>query len=138
MKERFFTFARECALASNFSGACKAKVGCVVVWKSSIIAKSSNLMRTAPTQHKYNALRYHQSPTHYYPSYAHAEIAAISKIKYLDIDFSKVDVYIYRELRDGTRANARPCAACEAFMRDLGIKHVCYTRENSYVEEWYK
>lgn len=137
MKERFFQFAKECALSSEFTGASHAKVGCVVVWKNTIIAKSSNLTRTSPAQYKYNKLRFETDGPHYYPSCVHAEIAAISKIKYLDIDFSKVDVYVYRQLADGTKANARPCAACEAAMRDLGIKHVCYTMNNSFIEEWY-
>lgn len=89
-------------------------------------------------QWRYNALRFDTNAAHYYPSCVHAEIAALNKIRYLDIDFSKVDVYVYRELKDGTRATARPCIACETFMRDLGITHVFYTRENSFVEEWYK
>jgi len=138
VKERFFQFAKECALNSDFKGASKVKVGCVIVWKNTIIAKSSNLTRTSPAQYRYNKLRFNvEKSPHYYPSCVHAEMAAISKIKYLDIDFSKVDVYVYRELKDGTRANARPCPACEQAMRDLGIKHVCYTMCNSYIEEWY-
>lgn len=137
MKERFFSFARECALNSDFRGASKARIGCVVVWKGNIIAKSNNKSRTSTVQWRYNALRFDTSTNHYYPSCVHAEIAALNKIKYLDIDFSKVDVYVYRELRNGTRACARPCIACESFMRDLGITHVCYTMENSFVEEWY-
>ena len=137
MKERFFQFARDCALNSDFKGASRARVGCVVVWKNTIIAKSSNLTRTAPAQYRYNMLRFNTDGPLYYAICVHAEMAAISKIKYLDIDFSKVDVYVYRETRDGARASARPCPACEQAMRDLGIKHVCYTMANSYIEEWY-
>lgn len=141
MKERFFSFARECALNSDFHKRARFHVGCVVVWKNSIIAKSNNRTTTHTIQWKYNIKyrpsRFNTSSNRYYPSYVHAEIAALSKIKYLDIDFSKVDVYVYRELWDGTRACARPCIACESFMRDLGITHVCYTMENSFVEEWY-
>ena len=68
MKERFFQFARDCALNSDFKGASRARVGCVVVWKNTIIAKSSNLTRTSPAQYRYNRLRFNTDGPHSYPS----------------------------------------------------------------------
>ena len=56
-------------------------------------------------------------------------MASLVKIKYLDIDFSRVHIYIYRELRDGTLAMARPCQACLAAIKQMGIKHIHYTTD---------
>ena len=57
------------------------------------------------------------------------------KIKYLDVDFSDVTVYIYRELKDGTLAMSYPCRSCRKLLRDLGIRTVCYTTPAGFVEE---
>lgn len=65
----------------------------------------------------------------------HAEIELISKIRYLDINFSEVEIYVYRETKDGRKALARPCKACTQALRDLGIKKVCYTTDDGYCEE---
>jgi hypothetical protein len=59
----------------------------------------------------------------------------INKIKYLDIDFSKIKVFVWRG-KQGPRLS-KPCAACERALRDLGVKHVYYTGTDSYIEETY-
>ena len=69
------------------------------------------------------------------PPRAHAEIQLYRKIRYLDIDFSKVTVYIYRELRDGTMALSAPCKSCRVALHDLGIKNICYTTFDGFIEE---
>ena len=68
----------------------------------------------------------------------HAEIELISKIRYLDINFSEVEIYVYRETRDGRKALAKPCLACETALRELGIRRVYYTGNNSYISEVYE
>jgi hypothetical protein len=60
---------------------------------------------------------------------------ALYKIKYLDVDFSKVEIYIYRQNKNGERALAYPCKACKRFMKDIGIKHIYYTGNNSFCYE---
>lgn len=65
----------------------------------------------------------------------HAEIMAIHRIKHLGIDWSKVELYIYRNHKDGTLVYAKPCKACENYIRDMGIKKVYYTGEGSYIYE---
>ncbi len=71
------------------------------------------------------------------PSKSHAEINLIRKIRYLDINFKDVTIYIYRELKDGTLALAAPCKACEKALRTLGIKTICYTDKNEYISKKY-
>lgn len=136
MKERFFDIAKECSYKSDYHG--NAKIGAVAVFKGSIIAKSCNSDKTSPAQSHYNQYRFEGSDVHYYPPRLHAEMRLVAKIKYLDIDFNKITIYVYRELKDGSAAMARPCAACTQALIDLGIKHVCYSTPTGYCEEWYK
>lgn len=68
----------------------------------------------------------------------HAEMELISKIRYLDINFSEVEIYVYRETKSGRRAMARPCAACTKALKDLGIKKVFYTTDDGFCEERYE
>ena len=130
-----FKLARKCSKNATYTGCGKVSIGCVVVYKGTILAKSANSDTTHPIQNKYNKWRYQNSNGKYLAPKLHAEIAAINKIKYLDIDFSKVHVYVYREYKDGTPALAKPCPSCEAALREMGIVHVHYTGKNSYIHE---
>jgi tRNA(Arg) A34 adenosine deaminase TadA len=56
--------------------------------------------------------------------YLHAEIAALIKLKKNDRPYR---IAIERYHRNGTAANARPCAICEAALKQWGIKRVEYT-----------
>ena len=69
------------------------------------------------------------------PAKIHSELACLQKIKYLDIDFSKVHVYVYRETKSGDLAMARPCPSCLAAIKELGIKYIHYTTESGYATE---
>ena len=65
----------------------------------------------------------------------HAEISCINQIKHLDINFSKVKLYIYRIRKDQPFGLARPCPSCMAAIRDLGIIHIYYTTNDCYAYE---
>lgn len=130
MKETFFKAARKAMQKSTFSG--RAKIGCAVTYKGSIIALASNTDKTSPIQRRYNDYRFEDCGT---PAKTHAEIGALKKIRWLDIDFSKVYLYIYREDKLGHKAMARPCPSCMAFIRSLNIEHICYTTTDGYAEE---
>ena len=69
------------------------------------------------------------------PPRSHAEVNLLRKIRFLDIDFSRVSVYIYRELKNGELGMARCCPACMAALKSLGIKKICYTTDDGYAEE---
>lgn len=136
--DHLFRAARECSLKSDYTGGNQAHIGCVVVYKNAILAKGWNSDKTHTDQARFNVRRYKNNGNRYLPNKIHSEIAALSKIKYLDIDFSKVHIYIYRELRNGQIALAKPCQACQAAIKELGIKNVHYTTNDGYCYERYK
>lgn len=136
MKEKYFTFAAEESEKAEEDCSNKAKVGCVAMYKGTILAKGHNMDKTHTTQAKYNIERYKE--IHKYPCAIHAEIACLNKIKYLDIDFSKVIPVIYRKHKNGLPGLARPCPSCMKMIKDMGIKKIYYTGENSYIEEHLK
>lgn len=131
----FFKLARESSLKSDYTGAGKAKIGCIAVYNGSILAKGFNTDKTHTKQATFNKWRYKEGVTKYLPPKAHAEIVVCQKIKYLDIDFSKVHLFIYRETKDGNQAMSRCCPACIAAVQELGIKHIHYTSAEGYVHE---
>lgn len=138
MRKEFFYAAKRCAEQSDYVGASDVKIGAVAVFRRTIIARGHNQNKTHPLQERYNIYRYNTHSNHYYPSKMHAEIELISKIRYLDINFSEVEIYVYRETKDGKKAMARPCSACTKALKDLGIKKVFYTTNDGYCEERYE
>ena len=78
-----FKIARECSLQSDYKSGCSsARVGCVVVYKGSILAKSYNSDKTHTSQAKFNKWRYNEdSSKKYLPSKVHAEINCLTRIK---------------------------------------------------------
>ena len=64
-----------------------------------------------------------------------AEINCLNSIRYLDINFSKVKLYIYRKRKSAKYGMCRPCPSCMAAIKDLGIKHVYYTTDEGFVYE---
>ena len=104
-----FQLARECSLKSDYTGGGRAHIGALVVYRGTVLAKGWNTDKTHTAQSRYNVYRYKDCGNNYLPSKSHAEINVINRIKYLDIDFSKVKLVVYREFRDGRLANCRPC-----------------------------
>lgn len=132
MKKSFFKVAKEEMKLSDYSG--QAAIGCAVYYKGTLLAKGHNSDKTSPVQEKYNIYRYH-SKGRYLPAKNHAEIAALKKIRWLDIDFSQIEIYTYRELKNGQIAMSRPCPSCMAFIKKLGIKKINYTTSDGYAQE---
>ena len=128
-----FRLAREVSLEASYCGS--ARIGCIAVYRGTILAKGCNSDKTHTAQAKFNVHRFKECGNKYLPSKLHAEMDVISRIKYLDIDFSRLHLYIYREWKDGTIAMSRPCEACMAAIRDLGIKHIHYTTDCGFAYE---
>lgn len=131
--EHLFRMARAVSFQSDYCGS--ARIGCIAVYKGSVLAKGFNSDKTHTIQSRYNVMRYKDIGNRYLPSKIHGELAVLQKIKYLDIDFSRVHIYVYRELKNGTMAMARPCPACMAAIKQLGIKHIHYTTECGFAAE---
>lgn len=129
---RYYSLAEN---ASSFSDYKKCHIGCVAVYKNKVIAVGYNTNKTNPLQAEYNKYRDYTLPPQ--KNGIHAEMSCLIKIKDMDIDFSKVIFYIYREDFNGNLAISRPCVACEHALRDYGIKHIHYTDNMKYVYEEY-
>lgn len=136
---RYFEAAHKEAEKSDFP---RFHVGCVVVYKGSIIASAHNSNKSDPKQKKYNRYRhfnnYHMAkPVHHS---LHAEVAALKSITYpvaQQIDWKKVKVYVYRiapGLPKG-RGNSRPCQGCMHYIKELGIRDVYYSTDMGYARE---
>lgn len=126
---RYFDKARQTATISDFY---KTHIGCVAVYQGSIIGIGCNCNKTHPIQKKYN--KYRKSSDTMLPK-LHAEINCINSIRHLDINFSKVKLYIYRIRKDQPFGLSRPCHSCMAAIKDLGIKDIYYTTNDGYVHE---
>lgn len=125
----YFKAAKAISELSDFP---RVKIGCCAVYKHKIISSGCNSMKTNPTQKRFNIHRFDADT----PATIHAELSCLLPlINRKDIDFGNVSLYIYRELKSGELALARPCASCEALIRSLGIRNIYYTGNKSYISE---
>jgi deoxycytidylate deaminase len=128
----------------GIESACKASkeskfpryhLGAALYYKGILLATGCNSTKTSPLQKRLNAEREFDPNQSGVINSLHAEIRALSKVKYLDIDFSKSTLYVYREYANGNKAMARPCPACMKYIKELGIKHICYSTSDGIAEE---
>ena len=126
---RYFKKARQIANISDYK---KQHVGCVAVYQGQVIGLGCNCNKTHPMQKFYNKYR---MPSDYMLPKLHAEISCINQIKHLDINFSKVKLYIYRIRKDQPFGLSRPCPSCMAAIKDLGIRYLYYTTNDGYAYE---
>lgn len=123
---RYFEKARHVASLSDFH---KFHIGCIAIYQGQVIGVGFNCNKTHPIQKFYN--RYREQSDGMLPK-LHAEISCLNQIKNLDINFSKVRLYIYRIRKDQPFGLARPCPSCMAAIKDLGIKDIYYTTNDGY------
>ena len=126
---RYFNKARNVATISDYR---KIHVGCVAVYQGQVIGLGCNCNKTHPTQKYYN--RYRKPSDDMLPK-LHAEISCINQIKHLDINFSKVKLYIYRIRKDQPFGLSRPCPSCMAAIKDLVIRDIYYTTNDGFSYE---
>ena len=104
------------------------------VYKNKIISTGYNSDKTHPVQRKYNKLRFNVNEG-YSPDRLHAEIHALISIANMDIDWSKVSIFIYRKMKSREFGMARPCPSCMAYIKHLGIRTIVYTTDSGYALE---
>ena len=126
---KYFAKARQAAMVSDYY---KTHIGCVAIYQGSIIGIGCNCNKTHPTQKFYN--KYRKQSEIMLPK-LHAEISCLNSIRHLDINFSKVKLYIYRIRKDQPFGLSRPCPSCMAAIKDLGIRDIYYTTNDGYVHE---
>lgn len=129
--ERYLQFAKNLAEMSDVD---RQQLGCVVTYKKTIIGVGFNCQKTHPIQKEFNQFRYKTDRT---PHSLHAEMHALIPIRHLDIDWSKVKLYIYRLCRCDTNKGlyARPCPSCMAYIKRLGIKNIYYSSFDGPIHE---
>ena len=103
------------------------KIGAAVFYKKYLISIGSNsVFKTHPLMRQYDE---HKT--------IHAEVAAIIQAaKYRDL--SNCHLVVYRELKNGNPALARPCEVCQAIMHSFGIKEVYYTTDKGWAREFFE
>lgn len=134
---RYFEKAKRIAAISDYR---KIHIGCVAVYKGIIIGIGCNTNKTHPAQKYYNRFRKPDGEdiSMVCVPKLHAEINCLNQIKHLDINFSKVKLYIYRKRNDQPYGMARPCPSCMAAIRDLGIKEIYFTTNDGFAYEYIK
>lgn len=132
MDYKFFSKARKAAEFSDFH---KIHLGCVAVYQGSIIGIGYNVNKTHPIQKYYNKYRSTGYKPSTLPPKLHAEISCLNSIRHLDINFSKVKLYIYRIRYDQDYGLSRPCPSCMAAIKDLGIRDIYYSTNDGFAYE---
>lgn len=123
--KRNFQKAKAASMLSDFP---TYKLGAVMMLGNKVLAVGYNITKTHPIQKRYNIERGYD-PDVKNNGQIHAEMMCLINTKYLDVDWSRVSLYIYREHKDHTTAIAKPCPACEKAIRERGIKQVYFTTE---------
>jgi deoxycytidylate deaminase len=126
---KYFDKARRAATVSNYR---KTHVGCVAIYQGQVIGLGCNCKKTHPVQQFYN--KYRRQSDDMLPT-LHAEISCLNQIKNMDINFSKIKLYIYRIRRDQPFGMSRPCPSCMAAIKDLGIRDIYYTTDDGFYHE---
>lgn len=124
---KYFSKARQIATISDYK---RIHIGCVAVYQGQVIGIGCNCNKTHPSQKFYNN-RYRIPSDSLLPK-LHAEISCINQIKNLDINFSKVKLYVYRIRQDQPFGLSRPCPSCMSAIKDLGIRDIYYTTNDGY------
>jgi len=122
---RYFKCAKAVSELSDFQ---KVHIGSIAVYRNAIISSGFNSNKGHVIQYKYNRFRFDG----YDVGKLHSEIACLIRIKDMDLDWSKVKLYTYREFKNGKPALAHPCPSCMAMIKDLGIKNIYYTANYGY------
>lgn len=114
--------------ASYLSDVPKFKLGAVMMIGNKVLAVGYNITKTHPIQKSYNKERgYVQDKKN--EGQVHAEMMCLINTRYLDVDWSKVSIYVYREHKDNSPAMAKPCPACRKALLERGITQIYYSTD---------
>lgn len=132
---KYFGLAKNASELSDYNKK-NIHIGAVLVYKNKVIGSGWNTSKTSPIQMRYNKYREKTDGDRTYSADSHlpcvhAEMKALIDTKDMDIDWSKVSIFVYRE-NNGTLRNCRPCIGCMQALKDRGIKDIYYTNENGY------
>lgn len=117
MEKRHHKHFRLAKIVSLKSDHPQYRLGCV-------IAKGNTVISTG-----YNRMKTHTKSPHTWKM-IHSEFMAILGVPVSDLRGAAV--YVYREKRDGSLGNAKPCSSCTKMLQALGIKVVYFTTDGGY------
>lgn len=115
-KNKFFDLARKLSKKSTYCH----QLGAVVAKKNKVVGLGFN-----------NPYKTHPKSNNRFKT-IHAELDAILGLAKEDLVGSTI--YVYREHKDGSPANSKPCQYCQMLIKQAGIKKVCYTDAGQYKE----
>jgi deoxycytidylate deaminase len=119
MKLKHFRLARQISKHSTHH---QHMHGCVITRGNKVISVGFNKIKTNPNSN--------------HPYYStHAELSAVLKADRSDL--IGATVYVYREHRDGTLANSKPCKSCQNLLVEAQVSMVYYSTETGYEGENY-
>lgn len=127
--KKYFKRAEYIARCSDYK---REHVGCIAVYQNHIVGIGCNLNKTHPMQKYYN--KYREDNDSLLPK-IHAELNCLNSMRNLNVNFSKVKLYIYRIRHDQKFGLSRPCPSCMAAIRDFGIRNIYYTTNDGFVFE---
>lgn len=111
----------------------RIQVGCVIVNKHRIISSGNNsATKCHPIQKDLDTREFNCECA----GKVHAESDAIIYCLKNNIDLKNATIYVYREHRDGSFANARPCSRCMSLIKKYGIRKIKYTTDMGYASEF--
>ncbi len=129
-QKRYFAVAKRNAAKSTYTRRNdqlnKISIGACIVKGNYVVSNGHNKIKTHPFQLLHNNRAFCVTPA----PRIHAEIDALIYSRYDDL--TGCEIFVYREMADGTLANCKPCNACRNAMKDAGIKHIYFTTENGY------
>lgn len=137
LRENDYKFFNKAMCVASVSDYPKIHVGCIAVYHGHVVAIGCNSNKTHPMQKYYNQFREPDGEDISMTSMPklHAEINCLNQLRHLNINFSKVKLYIYRIRNDKPYGMARPCPSCMAAIKDLGIRDIYYTTNDGFAYE---
>jgi len=119
-RDRGFRYAVKAACLSGFRS---HRVGAALFHKNKLIRMGWNRKKShplCPTEHS-----------------QHAEFNLCVGLDKLVLS-PRCILYVARLTRTGDVGIAKPCEACQDFIRSVGIKRIFYTNQNGQLEEFYE
>ena len=128
--KHYFELAKN---ACYYSDNKRTRVGCVLVYKGQVLSIGWNCEnKTSPVQKQYNSLRDYDPNASGDRSTLHAEMMAMLKARWLDIDWRNVSMFVCRIRKDDSIGMSKPCPACRGYAIKLGIRNFYFTTNDGW------
>lgn len=127
-EKRYFDIAKAVAATSEHR---RTHIGAVIINKKQVLSVACNSNKSHPLQKQLNRLRFRPMDTA--QNSIHAELLAILRCN--TDDLTGASIFVYREDKKGNIAMCRPCKACMAEIKKVGIKSIYYTTYDGFCKE---